>query len=325
MVLSVLPLALQLGIEALTCRLTLYRALAESQSYRAFLQRWLAGGGRSGRALSFGEAARRCRFESRSFLKEVCSGRRSLAQQSFKKVAAGLCDLPDVLVKIFLGLVHREEPDLRPSGLTVERLERRLLALRQRACRLFAEEREIPSRNATDELITQPLFHLAYAAMGLGEQGESLESLARKTAATPSSLKALLDAMMANGWIESVREPRLCPAGGGDTHGLADSEVRYRALDAHRLIEGLASPETLQAFRLSWLTFLRDQAAARWLSRNELFNVSTFSVRASEYPELRKRLVDVIDALVEEFGAAVGEDVVQLTVSLSPNKHKKTV
>jgi hypothetical protein len=297
-------------------RLAFYLTLVESSSYRDFLRRWMAAGGRSGKPLTFGEAARRCRFESRSFLSDVLAGRRSLSEQSLKKLTAGFFDLPDVLIKIFLALVHSEEAELLPPGVTPERVERKLHALRQRAFRVFQRhDKELPT-NSIDVLIQQPLFHLAYAAMGLGEQGEAFADLLRKTSSTATDMKPILADMISCGFVEVFSDSSTESVAGDD---FTDTSLRYRAKDAHRILEGLASPGAFHSFIVNWISFIVAQVQRQPPDPKELFNVSTFTIRTGEFPEMRKRLVDAIDALVEEFGTVVGDDLVRLTVCLSPS------
>ncbi len=297
-------------------RLAFYLTLVESSSYRDFLRRWMAAGGRSGKPLTFGEAARRCRFESRSFLSDVLAGRRSLSEQSLKKLTAGFFDLPDVLIKIFLALVHSEERDLMPPGVTPERVQRKLQALRQRALRVFRNRDQEPSTQRIDDLILQPLFHLTYAAMGLGEQGETFAGLLRKTSSTAEQMKPVLAEMISFDFVEVYSESSSeIPV----AEEFADSALRYRAKDAHRILEGLASPGAFHSFIVNWISFIAAQVTRQPPDPKELFNVSTFTIRTGEFPELRKRLVDAIDALVEEFGSVVGDDLVRLTVCLTPS------
>ncbi len=297
-------------------RVAYYLTLAQSSSYRDFMRRWMAAGGRSGRPLTFGEAARRCRFESRSFLSDVLAGRRSLSEQSLKKLTAGFFDLPDVLIKIFLALVHSEERDLLPPGVTPERVLRKLQALRQRALRVFQNHDHEPSTQRIDDLILQPLFHLAYAAMGLADQGETFAGLLRKTSSNAKDLKPVLAEMIASDFVEVFSDASSEAPVGRD---LGDESLRYRAKDAHRILEGLASPGAFHSFIVNWMSFVVAQVTRQPPDPRELFNVSTFTIRAGEFPEMRKRLVDAIDALVEEFGAVVGDDLVRLTVCLTPS------
>jgi hypothetical protein len=72
------------------------------------------------------------------------------------------------------------------------------------------------------------------------------------------------------------------------------------------------------------MSFVVAQVTRQPPDPKELFNVSTFTIRAGEFPEMRKRLVDAIDALVEEFGAVVGDDLVRLTVCLTPSLSSHT-
>jgi hypothetical protein len=85
-------------------------------------------------------------------------------------------------------------------------------------------------------------------------------------------------------------------------------------MDAHRVVEQIASPGAFHAFIVNWLSHVLRKTAAAPPKAEDLYNVSTFSVRSADRPMLRRRLIDAIDSLVEEFEASPGDEIVSLTV-----------
>jgi hypothetical protein len=144
-------------------------------------------------------------------------------------------------------------------------------------------------------------FHLCFAALQVGEEGESIHGVCQKTGLTPEAATAMLEQMAQAGFAA-----RVAPGETGNTH--------YRAMDAHRVVEQIASPGAFHAFIVNWLSHVLRKTAAAPPKAEDLYNVSTFSVRSADRPMLRRRLIDAIDSLVEEFEASPGDEIVSLTV-----------
>lgn len=288
----------------------LYLKLVESLNYRDFLKLWLSGGGRNGSKISFGDAAKRCGFKSRAYLSDLIHARRSLSQNALEQIRGGLSSLPNVVSKYFEYLVFLEESELRPDGLNKEKIVSKLKILRQRSRRMYSPESKSLSFDSVETLITNPNFHLCYAALGLDQCGESIAKIVSKTGLTAATTRSLLAEMCKKGFATKL------PSKIG-------KEELYTACDAHRVIEGLAPNEAFHAFMINWLSFLLQKVKGMPPNRPDLYNLSTFRVKTSEKEPLRSKIVNAIDSIVEEFETEKGESLVSLSVFyLSQHREK---
>lgn len=282
-------------------RSSFYLRLIEASDHRSFLRCWMTEGGRNGSAITFGEASRRFGFSSRSFLSDVLQGKKSLSLRSLHAIRRGLSHLPDVVVRCFVFLAYQDEEGLRPQSMTKAKAQSVLVKLRQRGRRLFQEENPQRLQQEIDTLVTQMAFHLCFAALDVGESGESIQGVCAKTRLSLDVVTSMLEQMSKAGFVAPV---------GSDVSGV----THYRAMDAHRVVEQMASPGAFHAFVVNWLSHVLRQAAAEPPRAEDLYNVSTFSVRTKDRPLFRRRLIDAIDSLVEEFEASPGEEIVSLSV-----------
>jgi hypothetical protein len=280
---------------------SLYLKLVESLNYRDFLKLWLSEGGRNGTKISFGDAAKRCGFKSRAYLSDLIHERRSLSQNALEQIQGGLSSLPNVVSKYFEYLVFSEESELRPDGLNKDKIASKLKILRQRSKRMYSPESKSLSFDSVETLITNPNFHLCYAALGLDQSGESIAKIASKTGLEVTTIRSLLAEMCKKGFAAKL------PAKIG-------KEELYTACDAHRVIEGLAPNKAFHTFMINWLSFLLQKVKATPPNRPDLYNLSTFRVKSSDKEPLRSKIVNAIDSLVEEFETDKGDSLVSLSV-----------
>jgi hypothetical protein len=280
---------------------SLYLELVESLTYRDFLRIWMSEGGRNGSKISYGEAAKRCGFKSRSYLSDLVHERRALSAKGLEQILVGLSNLPDLVIKCFQHLVFLEEIELRPDRMTKEKILSKLKVIRQRSKRLFTEESKLITFDSLEALVTNPNFHLCYAALGLDQSGESIRNIALKTGLSSLVIHSLLAEMCRKGFA-TVLSRR--------TH----DEDLYIACDAHRVLESLTPNKAFHAFMINWLSFLLSKIEHHPPKKTDLYNLSTFRINSSDQSSLRHKIVNAVDSIVEDFESAKGDSLVSLSV-----------
>jgi hypothetical protein len=173
--------------------------------------------------------------------------------------------------------------------------------MRQRTQRRFSKDSKSITFESVEALVTNPNFHLCYAALGLDQSGESVVKIALKTGLKTATIHSLLTEMCHKGFAT-----KLPP----ESYG----EDLYIACDAHRVIESLTPNKAFHVFMTNWLSFLLQKIEKTPPKKTNLYNLSTFKVNSSDKASLRQKIVTAIDSIVEDYESAKGDSLASLSV-----------
>lgn len=153
------------------------KVLSQAKSTRAFLGLALGQHYQKRGKVNLADFSRRAGFLSRSFLSEYLAGRKSLSQDSFKRIKDAL-KLPKAAAEFFHLLAVMEQPELAGPRLQKHGQTSQLSTLRAR----LENADEITSARLKDPTLVKSVqVHQIYASLGALETGASREEIASRT------------------------------------------------------------------------------------------------------------------------------------------------
>ena len=267
----------------------------DTSSVGDFVHCWMKHAGRNQQPITFGIATKKIGFNSRGFLSDLVHGKKTLSERSFRLLLRRFQDLPPDCQRLFELLAFAENPGPAPSAKVVESVPLLLKKTRQKLRRTAQNS---PVKDSAVSLLVDPQFHLCYAALGSPTKPKSFQSVKGATNLPEQQLSELLDRMRSEGFCDVV-------------------EGSWYALDSHRIIASLGTPENLKIFLKNWFLALHKFVNSAGVTDQELYNVSTISICGKDKPEIRKRLEKLLDAIIEEFETEEGDEVASLVLSFT--------
>ncbi len=275
---------------------TIRGALSRAADYREFVRVYFEL-----MKVSYAAFARKAGFESRSFPRDVSTGKRRLSPASLVKFQKAL-GLSTSGQKFFELLVARDEPTVREAlKYRVEVVQDALARARLRFSQdvsAGAGRRDFRKKplHEVDVWLSIPWIAPLMAALGDADSGASLTTMAHRLSLSPAKIEPSLKQMVQNG---------LC----------REAEGVFYPLQLHEKIQGAGKSRFfLKIFEEATLMACR-RASQALESDEEFFFVSSFLVAQKRLPELKLRLRNLLMEFVDENIDSEGQ-VVQLSSSL---------
>lgn len=264
-----------------------FKELLEENSYRSFLKTLYRFNKKQHASFSFQYLAKQCHFSSKSFLKDVMDGKKSLSLQSSYQLIEGL-PLKGLTGKYFLALVASEEgfrtSNKKDPKNQIAELKEKLL--RQLEAPRLAKE--------GDELFQFFHWPYVYAALGDQKKGSSFEEILEKTKLHPSAVQTTLKKLI-------------------EMKMVIPKKNRFIASSNSAFIEGLDQSEFFKKFYRQALSKLSDNVDRNFQSRDSLFYNMVFSVDPNQAPELAQELAELLDRYTEQAEKSTGDRLASLT------------
>jgi hypothetical protein len=271
------------------------RSLLKANNYRDFLECLIAE--RSGnKKPNFSEMSRRAGFSSRSFIREVLDGKKSLTLSSVAKLKKAL-GLTGFLAQYFELLVAFEEPAVNVSLWSDEVILEKLSTLKERLHKQSRSAAVKVSSATADSLFMNRVAPEVYASLGTLENGASLAEIQSRSGLPTPTIESVLHSFLK--W--DVIETR------GGRFYLKDPD-----LDIFNLGNGL----NFQSTYLESITKLQRKARAGLNSQSDLFLHTAFSVSQNRAQVLKQRLRDTVIQFLNEEQCDDGEKIAKLTLGL---------
>jgi uncharacterized protein (TIGR02147 family) len=265
--------------------------LWKTESYREFLSRSLHSV--EGRKANLAAFSRKAGFASRGFMVDLLQGRKRLTARSLPKVTLAL-GLKGPLKNYFETLVALEEEDLRKKGESDQALKARLVKLRLRLEQGGIKASSKALENSQDLFLSHHVFPI-YAALGSLEKGASLEDILLRTGLPQRVVTSQLEILQKN-----------------DCVSMQDGV--YRASELFLMSEKLGINAAFRAaFKHSTLE-MGDRFEKERNSKEVLFYHGAFSTSRARLPELKEKLIALLNDFVEVEQVENGDKVQKLTL-----------
>lgn len=257
-------------------------SVLDASDYRDFLGRWIQFKSQK-RPLTYSAIAARGGFSSRSFPRDVVTGRRNLTMTSMKGFIKGL-GLDEDWADYFQLLVQREHPEFGPENLTQDAIHLRLHHVRSRI-------QSVATYLVTDELKHSAYFSglvpVIFASLGTTEAGATLDEIVLRSNCAKNVIEAELSNMEFHKLLEK-RDDRFFPA------------------VSHLALSGLHNEFFAKHFVFNLERAKEIALSDNLKSRNNLCLTSAVSVNRSELPRikeaLRKHLIDFLEEIEDPSG-----------------------
>ncbi len=277
-------MAINYGVEAL---------LLKIDDYRLFLEQAFALLKSDNPNFSYNYFARKAGFASRSFPREVITGRKRLTEISLPKFIQGL-NLSEDGSNCFTYLVQSEHPELNAEKLSASAIKNLLQRSRKRLeSALDFEQKNLESINIfqIDE------WPKIYACLH-HQVGSTIEEVMKRTGLGRAfSLRAL------NGML---KEEMITYDPAAET---------YVVKVGHLFLEKSAKDQFFKRYFVNSLEKAKFIAQENFVDRKTCFFNSTFSVKASKMEELCDELRGVLNRYVDANEFEHGDSVVVLNVA----------
>ena len=171
----------------------LLEILTSAEDYRSFLGKALGPSAREGR-VSYASFARKAGFASRSYPRDVISGRRRITTKTLHAFVRGF-GLSGDAKAYFTWLVALNEPEVNTQGLDVAEIREKLTRLKSR---LGKRAVDLPA-NRAEALFRSAQWLEVYASLGTLEEGSDLARICAVTKLPEVTTRRVLEAMCAQG------------------------------------------------------------------------------------------------------------------------------
>lgn len=246
--------------------------------------------------LSYSEIARKAGFSSRSYPREIFTGRRAITRDACLPLGKAL-ELNAGERKYFSALVEldiakREKNDTR-IAIIEDRLEKyRLRGSQNREASL--SEADLPRIHFWAEI---------YAALGEPEVGATIEEISQRVRRFPAhlaeaKLRPVLEELVRNG---------IATLGKNDRYIAKDFYLLFSKHKHH----GIA----LSFFKLATKEMLK-RSSKEFSSPSALYRAISVSVDSKRLPELCRKLQETVDRFIEDAEAPRGDRIANLVLSL---------
>jgi uncharacterized protein (TIGR02147 family) len=271
--------------------------LLKTNDYREFLHQWIYCQDAKGKKINFSALSRKAGLSSRSFIKEVLEGKKSLTNVSLPKFIRAF-DLKGDEAKYFQYLVASQEPTIdlgfkSPAEVTVK-----LQKIREKWLRKSNPLLEQENKNALARWAFK-IHHVGevYAALGNSKSGASLADVKLRTELSEQICQEVLNFLLDNG-------------------AAALQKNRYFARRMSFDIFNLGSDESFKSQYQGALLQLQRKSRASFKSAEEFYFHSAFSVKKAKLPEFKERLKELVTEFLDEAQDDNGDKIGKLTLGL---------
>lgn len=261
--------------------------LLEATEYRGFLSILYAHNKKQSPQFSYAYIAQRCHFSSKSFVKEVIDGKKSLSIKSTHKIIEGLA-LPSLWGKYFYNLVMSDDP---LPGVTPMAAQKELRRLRRK----LIDKKTLTVNESESQLFQLTAWPHVYAALGSEEKGASMQDILNRTLSLGSNLvESTLAHLVTVGMV--VKKGK-----------------RFYAAQDTAFFENLGKVQFFKNFYLQAVQQLFDKSRKDFNSPDSLFYTMSLSLNPAKMPEFRRDLAELLDKYTAEIEQPEGTRVASLT------------
>lgn len=278
----------------------LTKCLIESENYHEFLQKAFAVL-KEVAGFSYASFARRAQFKARSYPRDVLLGKKRLTAKSLPRFAQAL-GLSSNQTEYFRLLVYLDEPDLSPRALSKEQITE-LIQDRQKKLRSKLVQNQVSKFPHTIYRMSE--WPYVYAALGDGENGETLAGVSRRSGLPTATCRRILSEME-------------------KYHLVGVKDEKYFAKSRNLFSVGLGSQNSFKDFFIKSLERARKATDNSFSSPECFFFASVYSVKRNQIPELKNRLRAVMEDYILKAEEAEGEDLITLVLGAWPRFLEKS-
>ncbi len=261
--------------------------LIRSNHYREFLTQAFDYLKRSKKNYSLTILANKIGCKSKSYPREVMTGRRKLTYDYADRFALAF-GIKGESKKLFIKMVELERTAESPQ------LKNEISVLKKRLM-----NRSIHKEKKPYDLFTESTWVDVYAALGTIDQGATMNEIIQRTNMTEAKLSLILNAMKQKELIE------------------IDSVTnRFKPGVLHHFFEDVEKDMIFQNRFLEVLDKVKQKARVSGPNIAELFQCSTLSVNAANLPRLKKELRELLNKFVQDSEEADGNKLAHILVSL---------
>lgn len=258
--------------------------LIKSRSYQDFLREAFRVTKETKRGFSLAVLAQKVGCRSKSYPREVMTGRRSLSLD-YAQGFANAFGLKGDAKKLFLKYVEHER---RPEDKVREEIQKIRARLRNRIDHTQARPKD---------LFNDTLWIDIYAGLGSMESGATLRQICIRTGLPTDTVLAALQGMIAKAIVSQS----------GDA---------YLPVSLHHFFEDLGQDKIFQKRYLEILDRLRAKARISTDPREGFFYCSTISIKSSDMQKFRSELKNLIGRFVQDAENAEGDKLAHLAVGM---------
>lgn len=263
--------------------------LSQVGSSREFLKLCLELRKEKGQPHSYAFIARSAGFASRSFPREVVTGKKSLTLLSAQALGVGL-KLNQDLREYLIALVDFETGAANTAD--AQKKEKKLKSIRTRIHR-----RKSGSGSENETVFLDRHFSSVFSALGRPDKGATLQEIEKRTGLGIAEIHLTVEHLVKLGLVEIKNN-------------------RYIGLGNHLAFTELKKNGAFHRLFLDRIQTVRSLAAKDFDSKRALFQETTFSVRQDRLPQLKAELRELILKFVDEAEDAEGDGIASLLVSL---------
>ncbi|PCI27078.1 hypothetical protein COB52_05410 [Candidatus Kaiserbacteria bacterium] len=270
------------------------------QNYRSFLLSYFMVLKELKLPYGYASFARKADLKSRSFPREVITGRRNLSQSSLRKFESAM-NLKGDTSMVFRLLVFQEHIELAPVKSTEKSIAKDLDRARERIRKAgFAQGMLL-----TDDLTSRLAFRFAYAALDEGvsenDGGTSIEEVRSKVGMGAYQCRRVVEKMCDDGII-----------------GWNSSRDRFFLKDRHPIFHSLKQDENrFQDFYEVVLKSFGRLANEDMAQSEALFFSSSVSVNSRDLPQLKDELRDLVTRYADQIEDASGDTIVNISLGMA--------
>ena len=261
--------------------------LIKSEDYREFLKDSFVQMKAAKKSTSLSTLAKKIGCRSKSYPREVMTGRRALTNDYAPRFADAFGIRGDAK-KLFLKYVELERAPEK------ERLNFEIHKLRARLLGRIEHDTVKPS-----DLFLSTVWVDVFAALGSPDSGASLEEICSRTELKKEQVSQVLNAMIPKGLVRRA----------------TDSD-RYLPIMLHHFFNGAEADTIFQDRFLELLDRTKVKAKVSMKSETELFLCSTISVKSFELPRLKSELREVINKFLQDNECAEGDRISSVLIAM---------
>lgn len=265
--------------------------LSEASNYKEFLSIFIKAKSNESRRYTYADLARSSGFSSRSFIREVIIGKKTLTPSSLQKIVRGL-NLSKELTQLFIYLVELEIEECRAAQTSLEAIKGKLRNLRSR---LSQKERTV-LKNADSPFSIQGLPQV-FAALGTPEQGATINQIMKRTEFDMEKIHVLLENLQLQGLVTK-------------------QGMKYFSQFSHPSLQHLGEKSHFLKFIEGNLKQALEHLEHDYSLPHCLLFSSCLTIKLKDQERLKEELRSLLLKYVDESDVPDGEKVITLTCSL---------
>lgn len=273
---------------------TLPLGLLECTSEREFLARWYTWAKENKPNLTYAVLTRRAGFSSRSYVRDVMTGKRRLTQDALPRFVKAM-ELKGEYRRFF-SLLVQSAPN-RFGIVSDSKVKDKIVRLKNRV--LSTREPGRFPTHAHSLYLGKNRLEI-YAALGTPESGATLEEICTRTGFSKEECSKTLVQMMSDGAVS--------PGSEGN---------RFFAKEPHLVLPKIGNQGVFQASYLHFLEETKARAKKEFESDDQLFISSVFSIDPKQMPEFKEELRQLLVRFVDTAENPNGKKVVRLVTGFT--------